>query len=291
MAGKAAGAPAGRAAPAWLISGCSTGIGRALALAALGAGHRVAVTARDVGKVRDIAASAPRRALALTLDVTKPEQVRDAVAETERVFGGIDVLVNNAAYGYLAAIEEGEEAAVRALFETNYSGMVAMIKAALPGMRARGSGHIINVSSMTGLVGNPGVGYYASTKWAMEGLSEALRKELAPLGIRVSLVEPGAIRTEWAGASLKETRTPLEAYADTVGTRRAMIRGAHGAQAGDPQRVAAAIVMLAALEDPPMRLLLGRDVFEAFDAKLTEMKDSLAKWREVSVNVGYPSEP
>lgn len=274
-------------AHSWLISGCSSGIGRELALAALGAGHRVAVTARDITKVNEIAATAPGRALALTLDVTKPEQVRNAVAATERAFGGIDVLVNNAAYGYLAAIEEGDEAEVRALFETNYFGMVTMIKTALPGMRARARGHIINVSSMTGLVGNPGVGYYASTKWAMEGLSEALRKELAPHGIRVSLVEPGAIRTEWAGGSLKETGTPLEAYAATVGARRAMIRGAHGTQAGDPERVAEAIVMLAGLEDPPMRLLLGRDVYEMFSAKLGEMQASLERWQAVSLDVGH----
>ncbi|MBK7251860.1 MAG: SDR family NAD(P)-dependent oxidoreductase [Gammaproteobacteria bacterium] len=271
----------------WLITGCSSGIGRELALAALAKGERVAVTARDVTKVHDIVASAPGRALALALDVTKPEQVGSAVGEAERMLGCIDVLVNNAGYGYLAAIEEGDEADVRALFETNYFGMVAMIRAVLPGMRARGRGHIINVSSMTGLVGNPGVGYYASTKWAMEGFSEALRKELAPLGIRVSLVEPGAIRTEWAGGSLKQSPASLAAYALTVGARRTMIRGAHGTQAGDPRRVAEAIVMLSALEDPPMRLLLGRDVFEMFSAKLDEMKASLEQWRAVSLDVDY----
>lgn len=271
----------------WLITGCSSGIGRELALAALAKGERVAVTARDVTKVHDIVASAPGRALALALDVTNPEQVGSAVGEAERMLGCIDVLVNNAGYGYLAAIEEGDEADVRALFETNYFGMVAMIRAVLPGMRARGRGHIINVSSMTGLVGNPGVGYYASTKWAMEGFSEALRKELAPLGIRVSLVEPGAIRTEWAGGSLKQPPASLAAYALTVGARRTMIRGAHGTQAGDPRRVAEAIVMLSALEDPPMRLLLGRDVFEMFSAKLDEMKASLEQWRAVSLDVDY----
>ena len=272
--------------PVWIVTGCSSGIGRAVAAVALERGHRVAVTARDAATVADLAAGAPGRALALPLDVTRPEQVAAVVAETERAFGRIDVLVNNAGYGYLAAIEEGEEDEVRALFDTNFFGLVAMTKAVLPGMRARGAGHVINVTSMTGLVGNPGAGYYAASKFAVEGLSEALRKELAPLGIRVTLIEPGAFRTEWSGRSLRQTRRTIEAY-EAVARRRAMIQGMDGKQVGDPRRAAEAILLVAGLEDPPLRLLLGRDVYDAFREKIAGLTASLDEWQAVTVDVEF----
>ena len=272
--------------PVWLVTGCSSGIGRAVASAALERGQHVVVTARDAATVADLAAGAPGRALALPLDVTRPEQVAAVVAEAERAFGRIDVLVNNAGYGYLAAIEEGEEDEVRALFETNFFGLVAMIKAVLPGMRARGAGHVINVTSMTGLVGNPGAGYYAASKFAVEGLSEALRKELAPLGLRVTLIEPGAFRTDWSGRSLRQTRHTIEAY-EAVARRRAMIQGMDGKQVGDPRRAAEAILLVAGLEDPPLRLLLGRDVYDAFREKIAGLTASLDEWQAVTVDVEF----
>lgn len=267
------------AAPAWLVTGCSTGIGRAIARAALEKGYRVAVTARDVSRVEDFAADFPERSLPLALDVTVPEQVRAAVRETEAAFGQLDVLVNNAGYGYLAAVEEGEDAEIREVFETNYFGVISLIKAVLPGMRSRRSGHIINISSTTGLIGNPGVAYYSSSKFALEGLTEALSKEMAPFGIKVLLVEPGVFRTDWAKRSVRETRQPIADYDATVGARRAMIRSNDDAQHGDPRRVGDAVVMLVGLEDPPLRLLVGRDAYEAFDAKLQDLRESVEEWK------------
>ena len=272
--------------PVWLVTGCSSGIGRAVAEVALERGQRVVATARDAASVADLAAGAPGRALALPLDVTRAEQVASAVAEAERAFGRIDVLVNNAGYGYLAAIEEGEEAEVRALFETNFFGLVATTKAVLPGMRARGSGHVINVTSMTGLVGNPGAGYYAASKFAVEGLSEALRKELAPLGIRVTLIEPGAFRTDWSGRSLRQTQRTIDAY-EAVAQRRALIQSFDGRQVGDPRRAAEAILLVAGLEDPPLRLLLGRDVYVAFRDKIAGLSASLDEWESVTLDVEF----
>lgn len=270
------------AAPAWLVTGCSTGIGREIARAALEKGYRVAVTARDASRVEALAARFPGRSLPLTLDVTVPEQVREAVAEAEATLGGLDVLVNNAGYGYVSAVEEGEDAEIRAMFETNYFGVISMIKAVLPGMRSRRRGHIINISSMTGLIGNPGVAYYSSSKFALEGLSEALSKEMAPLGIKVLLVEPGLFRTDWASRSMRETRQPIADYDATVGARRAMIRSSHADHHADPRRVGDAVVMLAELEDPPLRLLVGRDAYEAYREKLQGLDESLSEWEAFS---------
>ena len=275
---------------AWLISGCSSGIGREIALAALARGHRVAITARDPTAVADIVAKHPERAVALALDVTKRDQVADAVRETERRFAGIDVLVNNAGYGYMAAVEEGEDKEVRAMFDTNYFGVVDLIKATLPGMRRRGSGHIINISSMTGLVANPPNVYYSSTKFALEALTEGLSKELAPFGIRVTAIEPGAIRTDWSARSMQETRRPIEAYAKTVGARKALIKAAGGKFPGDPRRVADAVLMVSELDDPPLHLLLGHDVYKAYSEKLRGLIDSIAEWKSVTLDVNFPSE-
>jgi NAD(P)-dependent dehydrogenase (short-subunit alcohol dehydrogenase family) len=283
MSSKPQGSPA-----TWLVTGCSTGIGRHIALAALARGHRVAVTARNPETTRDIVAKHPDQSFALALDVTERDQVAQAVGETERRFGGIDVLVNNAGYGYMAAVEEGEDAAVRAMFDTNYFGVVDMIKATLPGMRRRGSGHIINISSMTGLVANPPNVYYSSTKFALEALTEALSKEVAPFGIRVTAIEPGAIRTDWSTRSMQETRRPIEAYAATVGARKALIRAVGSRFPGDPARVADAVLMVSELEEPPLHLLLGRDVYQAYHEKLVGLMDSIEQWKSVTLDVGFP---
>jgi len=272
----------------WLITGCSSGIGRAIAEAAFEHGDRVVVTARVVDRVTDLAARYPKQSLALPLDVTKAEQINQAVQQTEHTFGRIDVLVNNAGYGYLAAIEEGEDAEVRAMFETNYFGVVAMIKAALPGMRRRRSGRIINISSMTGLVANPVAGYYAATKFALEALTEVLSKELQPFGIRVSAVEPGGFRTDYSGRSMKESRIVIEDYANITGVRRTLIRSVDGKQTGDPKKAAAAVLMLAQLPDPPLHLLLGRDVYAAFQAKLESLRENLAAWEGVTLGTDFP---
>ena len=223
----------------WLITGCSTGLGRALAEAVIGAGHNAVVTARDATKVADLAEPAPERVLAAALDVTDPEQVGSAVRQAEERFGGVDVLVNNAGYGYRAAVEEGDDADVRTLFETHFFGTVAMIKAVLPGMRSRRSGAIVNLSSIGAQLTPVGSGYYAAAKAALEGLSGALRGELAPLGISVTVVEPGAFRTDFAGRSLVQSATVIDDYASTAGQRRKENDTMHGNQAGDPAKAGA----------------------------------------------------
>src|SRR6185436_27702 len=201
----------------WFITGCSTGLGRALAERVLQRGYRCVATARDVAQVQAIVAPYPKHGLALALDVTNQAQLEQAVAQAEATFGGIDVLVNNAGYGYNSGVEEGEESVVRAMFDTNFFALSAMIRRVLPGMRARGRGHIINLSSAAGLVGNPGSGYYCASKFAVEGLSESLSKEVATHGLRVTLIEPGPFRTDFQGRSIRIPSKPIAAYAETAG--------------------------------------------------------------------------
>jgi len=278
------------AARAWLVTGCSSGIGREIARAALAKGQRVAVTARNPDTVADLVTDHPDAAVALALDVTDRAQIARAVAATEEAFGAIDVLVNNAGYGYMAAVEEGEDDEVRAMFDTNYFGVVDLIKAALPGMRARGRGHIINISSMTGLVANPPNVYYSGSKFALESLTEGLAKEVADFGVRVTAVEPGAIRTDWSARSMKEARDPMPAYEPVVGPRKALIKAAGPRFPGDPRRVADAVVMVSELEDPPLHLLLGRDVYQAFTAKLKALQESVEEWKHVTLDVDFRGE-
>jgi NAD(P)-dependent dehydrogenase (short-subunit alcohol dehydrogenase family) len=280
----------GESRATWLITGCSSGIGREIALAALARGHKVAATARNPKSVEAIVAKFPDRVIAPALDVTDRDQVVRVVRETEDAFGGIDVLVNNAGYGYMAAIEEGEDDEVRRMFDTNYFGAVDVIKAALPGMRRRRSGHIINISSMTGLVANPPNIYYSSSKFALEALTEGLSKELLPFGIRVTAIEPGAVRTDWSSRSMKETSRPMAEYEETVGARKALIKAAGPKFPGDPRRVAAAVVMVSELDEPPLHLLLGHDVYHAYREKLTGLMESLSEWESVTLDVNFRSE-
>lgn len=272
----------------WFITGCSTGIGREIARAALEAGHSVAATARNASSVADFVEVFGDSAIALPLDVTDRDQIAAAVAATEAAFGGIDVLVNNAGYGYMAAVEEGDDAEIRKLFDTNYFGVVDTLKAVLPGMRARRSGHIVNISSMTGLVANPPNAYYSSTKFALEALTEALSKEVAPLGIKVTAIEPGAFRTDWASRSMQESSTPIEDYEENVGTRKTMIKEFAAHLPGDPRKVAEAVLMVTALDEPPLRLLLGRDVLAAVREKIAAMTASIDQWESVTKNVNFP---
>jgi NAD(P)-dependent dehydrogenase (short-subunit alcohol dehydrogenase family) len=274
----------------WLITGCSTGIGREIARAALEAGHSVAVTARNVDAVADFVDQFGDRALALPLDVTNRAQIAAVVGEVEKAFGGIDVLVNNAGYGYMAAVEEGEDAEVRKLFDTNYFGVVDTLKAVLPGMRARRSGHVINISSMTGLVANPPNAYYSSTKFALEALTEALAKEVGPLGIKVTAIEPGAFRTDWAARSMQESSTPISDYDDNVGARKTLIKQFADHLPGDPRKVAEAVLMVAGLDEPPLRLLLGRDVLAAVREKIADLTASINHWESVTKNVNFPKD-
>ena len=266
----------------WLVTGCSKGLGRAIAEQALGAGYRVVATARRAAAVADLCEMHPDRALALPLDVTDAAAVAAAVRGAEERFGAVDVLVNNAGYGYLAAIEEGEDADVRALFETDVFGPVAMIKAVLPGMRARRRGHIVNISSIGGLVTYPGVGYYHMAKFAIEGLSDVLAKEVGPLGINVTVVAPGAFRTDFRGGSIKQSATLIEDYADTAGKGRAGTQAGHGKQQGDPTRGARAIIAAVQAERPPVHLLIGSDALDQYRARLAVAAREADAWEQVT---------
>lgn len=272
----------------WLITGCSTGFGREIARAALQDGHQVVVTARSRDAVADLADEFGDRVLPVALDVTDAGQIAAAVAAATDAWGGLDVLVNNAGHGYLSAVEEGEDAEVRKLFDVNYFGSVDMMKAVLPDMRAQGSGHIVNISSMTGLVANPPNAYYSSTKFALEAVTEALATEVRPLGIKVTLVEPGAFRTDWASRSMKESSTPIADYAD-VATRKDLIKQFADHLPGDPRKVAEAVLMVTRADDPPLRLLLGRDVLKAVRDRLAAFSASIEEWAPVTKDVNFPS--
>ena len=272
----------------WFITGCSTGIGREIARAALEAGHSVVVTARRTEAVQDLVDEFGDRAVAVALDVTDSGQIGAAVKAADDAFGGIDVLVNNAGYGYMSAVEEGDDAEVRRLFDTNYFGVVDAIKAVLPAMRTRKSGHIVNISSMTGLVANPPNAYYSSTKFALEALTEALAQEVKSLGIKVTAIEPGAFRTDWAARSMKESSSPISDYDENVGARKTLIKEFANHLPGDPRKVAEAVLMVTALDEPPLRLLLGRDVFKAVRDKLAAMSASIEEWKAVTKDVNFP---
>jgi NAD(P)-dependent dehydrogenase (short-subunit alcohol dehydrogenase family) len=274
--------------PVWFITGCSTGFGRELARHALERGYRVAVTARDPAAVADLAAGHGDRALVLALDVTRAEQIAAAVGAAEARFGRIDVLVNNAGVGYFGSVEDSEDAEVRRMFEINFWGLANMTRAVLPGMRARRSGHIVNVSSMGGVRGAPAVGYYNATKFGLEGLSEALAQETAPLGIKVLIVEPSGFRTDWAGRSANQTKRPIADYDDTAGARLRMIRGYSGKQPGDPARAAAAIVQAVESPDPPLRLMLGKAALAAGRGKVEAMSRDFEAWAAVSEGADFP---
>lgn len=268
----------------WLITGCSTGLGRALAEAVIAAGHNAVVTARDVAKVTDLAANNADRVLALPLDVTDTAQVSNAVSQAEEKFGGIDVLVNNAGYGYRAAVEEGDNSDIRELFETQFFGAVSMIKAVLPGMRARRSGAIINISTIGVQIMPAGSGYYAASKAALEGMSGALHAELKPLGISVTVVEPGAFRTDFAGRSLTQSSTVIGDYAETAGKRRKERDTAHGTQPGDPVKAAKAIIAAAESVEPPAFLLLGNDALSTYRRLAAARLDTIQTWEHLTTS-------
>jgi NAD(P)-dependent dehydrogenase (short-subunit alcohol dehydrogenase family) len=276
--------------PVWLITGCSTGFGRELAKLVLARGWRAVVTARDPSKVTDIAEGHSDNALVLPLDVTNREQIDAAVAKTIERFGQIDVLVNNAGYGYLAAIEEGEDAAVRDMFETNVFGLVDITKAVLPVMRKQRNGFIVNVSSIGGLSSFAATGYYHGTKYAVEGISESLAIEVKPLGIDVMLVEPGPFRTNWAGPSIKQSATMIDDYAPTAGERRKQTAARSGNQVGDPIRAAQAIIDAALSDTPPLRLLLGKMALELARKKLDLLRKDFDAWEKTTIGADYPQE-
>ena len=273
--------------PVWFITGCSTGLGRALAECAIARGWRVVATARDAGRIADMASGAPDRVLALSLDITNPADIDAAVAAARATFGRIDVLVNNAGYGYQSTVEEGEETEIRAQFDTNVFGLFAMTRAVLPLMREQRHGNIINITSVAGLIGYPGSGYYAASKHAVEGWSDALRAEVAPLGIGVTCVEPGPFRTDWAGRSLRQAPSQIADYADTAGKRLAVTKETSGAQSGDPVRAAEAMLTVARGADAPRHLVLGAWGFNAVVERMEQRVREIASQSELSLSTDF----
>jgi len=275
------------ASPVWFITGCSTGFGRDLARLVLERGWPVVVTARASNRVADLI-DGYSNALALDLDVTDEAQITAAVSAARAKFGRVDVLVNNAGYGYQATAEEGEESEIRQQFDTNVFGLFALTRAILPMMRAQRGGNIVNVTSVAGLVGFPGSGYYASSKHAIEGWSDALLAEVAPLGIGVTCVEPGPFRTDWAGRSLRQTPSRIADYAETAGARMDGTRAYSGTQPGDPVRAGEAIIAAVQQETPPRHLVLGQFGYDAVTAKLKERLAAIEAARDISLGADFP---
>lgn len=277
--------------PVWFITGCSTGFGRELARQLLARGDRVVVTARHPASVADLVEGHEERALIHQLDVTNRAQVDAAVAAAEERFGRIDVLVNNAGIGYFGSVEESDETEIRRMFEVNVFGLAWMTQAILPVMRRQRSGRIINIASVAGITGNPGIGFYNATKFAVVGLSEALAREVTPLGIRVVIVEPSGFRTDWAGRSASEAPMEIEDYDDTAHRNMRAIRRASGNQSGDPVRAVEAILHVAALEDPPLNLLLGKAALRGATKKVELLRREIDAWAEVATNADFPGTP
>ncbi len=269
----------------WLVTGCSTGFGRNIAEHLLDNGQKVVVTARKTDKVADLAKRGD--ALILPLDVGHRSQCFDVVREAEKHFGRTDVLINNAGIGFFAAIEETDEEQARNLMEVNFFGAANAIHAVLPGMRQRRSGIIVNLTSIGGLSGFAAVGYYTASKFALEGLSDTLRLEVEPLGLKVMTVEPSGFRTEWAGSS-NETSTPIADYDQTAGAARRAYHASVGNQAGDPRRAAAAIFKAVTADRPPHHLLLGNEAFEVGMAKLEELRADFLAWEATTRGADFP---
>ncbi len=272
----------------WFITGSSTGFGRILAEEVLKAGDGVVATARKVEQVADLEQKYPKQALALPLDVTKQDQVDAAVAKTLQRFGRVDVLVNNAGYGLAGAIEEVSEEELEPMYQTNVFGLLRVTRAFLPQLRKQRSGHILNLSSIGGLTAGPGWGLYQGTKFAVEGLSEALAQEVAPLGIRVTIVEPGPFRTDFLGRSGVEAAKKIADYDATAGNARRYMAEQDGKQPGDPLKAVHAMMQVVDAENPPLRLLLGAVALKRVREKLERWQKELAAWEPVTVGADFP---
>lgn len=272
----------------WLITGCSTGFGRELAKEVLAKGYNAAVAARNIADIKDIVEAYPQSAIAVKLDVTQANNITAAVNTAVEKFGQIDILVNNAGIGYFGAIEESEEEAIRNMFEINFFGLAKMTQEVLPIMRKQRHGHIVNISSIGGLRSFPGVGFYNATKYAVDGLSEALAKEIAPLGIKVTIVAPSGFRTDWAGRSAQDSPVKIADYSTTAGQNAGDIRNYSGNQPGDPVRAAKAIIKVVETKEPPLRLLLGVAALKGARIKMDELKHDFDTWEETTVNADFP---
>ena len=273
----------------WFITGASGGLGRELAELLLAQGASVVATARRTELLVDLTKAHPETALVLGLDVTRSEQVDAAVAAATQRFGKIDVLVNNAGYGIVGAVEESGEAEYRPMFETNVFGLIRMTQAVLPQMRARKSGTIVNLSSIGGLVATPGFGLYNGTKFAVEGLSEALAQEVKPLGIDVMIVEPGPFRTDFLARGEMPAAKHLADYDATSGKMREYAEKQNGRQPGDPKKAVVAIVKVVEAGNPPLHLMLGAGTIPRLQGKIDALLKDVADWRETTVGADFPA--
>ncbi|MEW5421605.1 oxidoreductase [Amorphus sp. 3PC139-8] len=271
----------------WLVTGCTSGFGRAIAEVLLEQGYRVIVSAIRADDVRNLAERYPETARAVTLDVTKPEDAKAAVALAEREFGRVDVLVNNAGFGFMGAVEESAPDEYRPMMEVNLFGAINMMQAVLPGMRARASGHIFSISSVGGFTASAAFGLYAASKFGIEGVSEALALEVAPLGIRVTVIEPGQFRTNFRGSSMSRAKQVIDAYAETTGKTRSFIDSSNGTQAGDPRKAAGVIISVAEDPNPPFRLPLGADAYARIRAKLKNVEADIARVEAQACDVNF----
>jgi NAD(P)-dependent dehydrogenase (short-subunit alcohol dehydrogenase family) len=272
----------------WLVTGASTGFGRELVEYLLAQGAQVVATARKVEGLQELGTRYPKTALVAAMDVTEQKQVDQVVEVAVKWFGGIDVLVNNAGYGMVGAVEESAEGEFRPMFETNVFGLLRVTQAVLPQMREQGSGHIVNLSSIGGLVATPGFGLYNATKFAVEGLSEALAQEVKPLGITVTIVEPGPFRTKFLGKAGGEAKARILDYDKTAGKMRAYFTEQDGKQPGDPQKAAEAIVKAVEAEHPPLHLLLGGSTIPRVKAKIDALQKDLAAWEATTLGADFP---
>jgi len=271
----------------WFITGASTGFGRLLAEQVLSAGGSVIATARKPDQIADLQQKYPDTALAVALDVTEESAIDAAIDAAIEKFGRIDVLVNNAGYGLAGAIEEATESEYMPVFETNVFGLIRVTRALLPHLRAQRSGHIVNLSSIGGLIGSPGWGYYNASKFAVEGFSEALAAELAPLGIHVTIVEPGPFRTDFLGRSGVEAKQRITDYDETAGKTRQYFHDQAGKQPGDPARAVAAIISAVEAPEPPKHLVLGKIAFTRMSSRLETWKQELDTWKDLSLGADF----
>ena len=271
----------------WFITGSSTGFGRELAQEALRAGYRVIATARKPEVLRDVIEENPENARAVKLDVTKPEEVTDAIATAINEFGRIDYLVNNAGYGSIGAIEETTDEQIRRQFDTNFFGVLNVTRAALPILRKQGSGHIFNISSVGGFVSFPSAGIYCASKFALEAISESLAGELADIGIKVTIVEPGAFRTKFNAGALDVAKNLMPDIYPTTDNFVGWLKENDGKQPGDPQKAALAIIKVAESNDAPLRLPLGEDSITTIEAELEKVREDISTWRQVGVDTAF----
>lgn len=271
----------------WLITGCSTGFGFELCKRVLAQGDLLVATSRNLDPLADLQPTFDGQLLTLQLDVTNGSNVRRVVAAAIQEFGRIDVLVNNAGYGLAGTLEEATDEEIRDQFDTNLFGTLAVTRAVLPHMRQQRSGRILVLSSIAGLVSNHGLCLYNGSKYALEGVFEGLAQDVAPLGIRVSIIEPGPFRTKFAGSSLKQTE-PIADYAETAGRIRQYFEKVDGTQEGDPERAAQILVDLVNMDRPPLRLLLGKVALNRLREKYNRVLKDAEQWQAVTLSADYP---